>query len=128
MTTFAALAACTILAGLTVFQVALAAGAPLGRWAWGGRHDGVLPIRLRIGSLLSVLVYVLVALVLLWRADLLAPGPAQGVVRASAWVVAGYFLLGTAMNALSRSPAERKVMTPTAAALFALSLVVAAAG
>lgn len=126
MTTFAALAACTILAGLTVFQVALAAGAPLGRYAWGGQHDGVLPSRLRLGSLLSVLVYVLVGLVLLWRAELLAPGPAEGVVRVSAWVVAGYFLLGTAMNALSRSPAERRVMTPTAAALSALSLVVAA--
>jgi hypothetical protein len=124
MTTFAALGACAILAGLSAFQVALAAGAPLGRYAWGGQHEGVLPTRLRIASLASVVVYALIALVLLWRADLVPPGAPSSVVRVSAWVVTGYFLLGTVMNGISRSRPERNVMTPTAAALFVLSLVV----
>jgi hypothetical protein len=125
VTSYAAIAACPILAGLAILQVALAAGAPLGRYAWGGQHDGVLPARLRVGSLSSVLVYALIALVLLRRADVLAAGPSEGVVRVSAWVVTGYLLVGTVMNALSRSRAERNVMTPMAAALFALSLLVA---
>lgn len=37
----------------------------------------------------------------------------------------GYFVVGTVMNALSRSRPERTVMTPTAATLAALALVVA---
>jgi hypothetical protein len=123
--TFAAVGACAVLAALALFQVLLAAGAPLGRYAWGGRHDGVLPVRFRVGSVLSVLVYAAIALVLLWRADLAAPAPSEGAVGVAAWVVAGYFFVGTVMNALSRSRDERKVMTPTAAALFVLSVAVA---
>lgn len=86
---------------------------------------GVLPDRLRIASLSSLLIYVLIALVLLRRASLTTLGPSDGVVRVAAWAVTGYFVVGTVMNALSRSRAERQLMTPTAAALAALSLVVA---
>ena len=50
---FAAVVASVLLAGLAVFQVALIAGAPLARFAWGGQHR-VLPTRLRIGSAVSV--------------------------------------------------------------------------
>ncbi|MEW9873186.1 hypothetical protein [Arthrobacter sp. HS15c] len=49
----AAIAACALLAALAVFQAALIAGAPLGRFAWGGQHD-VLPAKLRIGSATSM--------------------------------------------------------------------------
>ena len=38
------------LAVVAAFQVALAAGAPWGRAAWGGQHQGRLPARLRIAS------------------------------------------------------------------------------
>lgn len=125
MTTFPALSACAILGGLAIFQVSLAAGAPWGRYAWGGQHDGVLTTRLRVASLSSVLVYVLIALVLLWRADLVQGGPSEGVVHGLTWAITAYFLLGTVMNAVSRSRPERNVMTPVAAALFVLSLLVA---
>ena len=125
MTTFAALGACAVLSALALFQVLLAAGAPLGRYAWGGQHEGVLPPWLRVGSVSSVAVYAAIALVLLWRAELVASTFSNGVLRVAAWVVAGYFLIGTVMNALSRSHDERRVMTPAAAALFVLSLVVA---
>ena len=43
-------AASLLLAGITAFQVSLAAGAPWGRLAWGGGHDGVLPTDLRMAS------------------------------------------------------------------------------
>lgn len=117
--------ACAILAALAIFQVLLAAGAPLGRYAWGGQHDGVLPTRLRIASLSSLVIYVLMALVLLLRANLITSGPSDGTVRVAVWVVTGYLVVGVVMNAMSRSSAERQAMTPTAAALAALSLVVA---
>ncbi|HET9880007.1 MAG TPA: hypothetical protein VFQ81_11990 [Candidatus Limnocylindria bacterium] len=39
-----------LLAVIAMFQLALAAGAPLGAMAWGGGHPGVLPPRLRVAS------------------------------------------------------------------------------
>lgn len=51
----AAVAFVALLALLAVFQLALAAGAPLGRLAWGGQNR-VLPTRMRIGSVASVAV------------------------------------------------------------------------
>ena len=45
-------AAGLLLAGVTAFQVSLAAGTPWGRLAWGGSHEGVLPTDLRVASAL----------------------------------------------------------------------------
>src|SRR5687768_719411 len=57
VSTVAAVSACAVLTALAVFQVALASGAPWGRYAWGGQHEGALPAPLRVGSAVSVLVY-----------------------------------------------------------------------
>lgn len=125
MTGLAAVAACVILAALAGFQVALAAGVPWGRLAWGGQHPGVLPRRLRVGSLASIVLYAGIATVILWRSELVASAVSEGVVRVAAWCVVGYFLLGTVLNAMSRSCPERNVMAPAAACLFLLSSAVA---
>jgi hypothetical protein len=123
MTSAAAVAACLLLAGLVVFQVLLVCGLPLGRFAWGGQQD-VLPSRLRVGSAVASVVYVVVGWVLVARA---AQG-AGGILGVVTWVVAGFFLLGTAGNLVSRSLPERLVMTPVAFALCALTVVVAIQG
>lgn len=119
----AALSLALLLGALGLFQLALVAGAPLGRFAWGGGHR-VLPRALRIGSLVSILIYLLLSMVMLDRADLVPWLPA-GFAGPLAWVVAGYFGLGTGLNLASRSPPERAVMSPLAAILCALSVVVA---
>lgn len=118
MTTAFALTATAILLALAVFQAQLTAGRPLGRFAWGGAHE-VLPRRLRIASAISIVVYVAIALVLLDAADVVdaLPGDWTG---AAVGVLAGYFLLGVAMNAVSRSRDERRTMTPVALALCLL--------
>ena len=125
VTTFAAVSVCVLLAALAVFQAVLALGAPLGQFAWGGRHR-VLPRPLRVGSLASIVIYALLAAIVLARADLLSTGVPTPVLRVAAWVVAGYFLLGTAMNLASRSKPERSVMSPVVALLCGLTVVVAA--
>jgi hypothetical protein len=125
MTTFAAVAVCTLLGALGVFQVVLASGAPLGRFAWGGQHR-VLPRRLRISSAVSVALYALLGFLLLTRAGLLRPWASDWAVDIAAWVVAGYFFLGIWMNLASRSTPERALMTPVVAILCGLSIIVAA--
>ncbi|MFO6452465.1 MULTISPECIES: hypothetical protein [unclassified Aeromicrobium] len=125
MVTTAAVAACVVLAALAVFQVALALGAPIGRFAWSGQHD-VLPTRLRIGSAVSVVLYAAIGAILLARAGVIGLGLSDRTVEIAAWVVTAYFALGILMNAISRSRPERLVMTPTCLVLAALSAVVAA--
>ena len=119
------MAVCVVLGALAVFQLLLAFGLPLGRFAWGGQHE-VLPTRLRVGSVVSVGVYVLIGWVLLARAGQVGGG--HGFVGVAAWVVAGFFLLGAAGNLASRSRPERVVMTPVTVLLVALTVVVAVAG
>jgi hypothetical protein len=116
--TAAAVLVTVLLVGLAVFQVALACGAPLGHLAWGGQHR-VLPTAYRVGSAVSVVVYVLIGW-LVWRA---VDQPDDPWI----WVVTGYFGLGVLMNAASRSRAERLVMTPVAL-LLALGCLVIALG
>ncbi|TFV69182.1 hypothetical protein E4P40_22455 [Blastococcus sp. CT_GayMR20] len=112
----AAVAVSVLLAGLAVFQVALVAGAPLGRFAWGGQAD-VLPTALRIGSVVSVVLYGVIAWVV-WRA---VGRPGDGWI----WVVTAYFALGVVLNAISRSRPERLVMTPVVLVLAGLCLLIA---
>lgn len=112
-----------VLAALAVFQLALVGGAPLGRFAWGGQHD-VLPARLRAGSLVSIAVYGVVAVVLLQAAGAYRVLP-RGLIDVGVWVLTGYFALGVALNAISRSRSERLVMTPVALVLAVVCLVLA---
>ncbi|UYN91544.1 MAG: hypothetical protein KIT70_09300 [Anaerolineales bacterium] len=114
--TFFAYLAVAILAGLAVFQAMLAAGRPLGRFAWGGQHD-VLPQNLRTGSLVSILLYAVFAVIILERARLLSLG--FSTPSFAIWALAIYFTLGVFMNAISRSKPERNVMTPVALLLAA---------
>jgi hypothetical protein len=125
VTTPAGVAACVLLGALAVFQALLVLGLPLGRFAWGGQHE-VLPTRLRVGSLVSLVIYVLIGWVLLGRAG--QDGGSHGILGVMTWVIAGFFLLGTAGNLASRSRSERFVMSPVAALLCALTVVVALQG
>ncbi|MET1022376.1 MAG: hypothetical protein ABWX69_09290 [Arthrobacter sp.] len=119
-----AVVACAVLAGLAIFQAALAAGAPLGRMAWGGGHT-VLPNKLRIASALSVALYALFAYTALAKADLAPALLNDTVTSASTWVLTAYFGLGIVMNGISRSKPERLIMTPTVLILTALFLILA---
>ena len=118
----AAIVATLVLAALAVLQVLVAAGRPYGRLVWGGQHE-TLPRRLRVGSAVSVVVYAAMAWVLLARAEIF--GPFKPFVGIATWVLFGYFAIGIALNAISRSRPERLVMTPTCVVLAACSLTVA---
>jgi hypothetical protein len=106
------------------YQLALAAGAPLGHAAWGGNARR-LPIRLRWASLTAAPVLAVAAWIILARAGVLEPGPEPTWVRASTWLFAGVFALNTAWNLASRSPLERLVMAPLTIILTICFLLVA---
>lgn len=121
---FAALTFCVLFAALAAFQLALALGAPLGRFAWGG-GQARLPIGLRIGSALSIALYALFCAVVAECAGLVTLFPWREISDIGVWIVTGYLGLGILMNAISRSKPERYTMTPLVIVLFAMSLIVA---
>lgn len=120
----AAIIFCVLLGALAVFQLALALGAPLGRFAWGGGHER-LPTGLRIGSVIAIAIYALLAAIALERAGLLRVFPDPSIASVGIWVALAYLALGIPMNAISRSKPERYTMTPLVIALVALVLVIA---
>jgi hypothetical protein len=119
----AAIAASLILAALGMFQVFLAAGAPLGHFAWGGRYR-VLPVGFRIASAVTIPLYVVMIFLLLDRAGIVSALP-DDTARIGTWILVGYFALGVLMNIASRSRPERYVMTPVVLTLAILAAIVA---
>lgn len=118
----AAWIAAALIAGLVVFQLALALGAPAGAAAWGGSHPGVLPIRLRVASaVVGLFFYPAVAAAILGAAGVLG-GPSLG--RPGMWVFAGIFILAAIANLVSRSKVER-LWSPVALAIAVCCATVA---
>lgn len=107
-----------------LFQVALAAGAPLGTYAWGGRYPGVLPAPMRVASVGSALVLALLIRVVRRRAGL-GRAPHGAGSRRPGWFVVGFCALSVVANAATPSAGERLVWLPVTLALLATSLVVA---
>ena len=64
-----AIVSCSVLLLLAIFQILLIFGAPLGRFAWGGAHT-VLPVNLRVGSFVSIILYAAFAQIILAKAGL----------------------------------------------------------
>ena len=122
----AAQVAAVVLAGLVVYQIALAAGAPRGRAAWGGTHRS-LPTSLRVGTAVPITIYVFAALILLRRAGYAIPHLSPRLARRGTWASVFVFSLSALVNLASHSEWERLVMGPLAFALGALSVVIGCA-
>lgn len=124
--TIAALIITILLAFLTIFQLALVFGAPLGAFAWGGQQK-VLSSRLRIGSGIAIILYAIFVVFALSKAEIVLLISNPTVLNGGLWVITGYSILGIALNAISKSKLERRVMTPVAATLAVCFLLLALA-
>jgi hypothetical protein len=106
----AAVAATLLIAGAAAFQLALAAGLPLGAATMGGRAptiDGVLQPLYRAIAAGSAFALLFAAWVVLGRAGIVAgPIVGQGLGLAT-WAVAAFMALNTFTNLFGRHPLER---------------------
>ena len=110
-----------LLSAVGVFQALLAIGMPYGEAAWGGQYKGVLPVRLRVGSAISVLLHAAMVFFVLSRDGLAPLDASDGAVKPALWVITALLGLSTLANAASRSPKERVLWTPVAAILLLLT-------
>ena len=102
-----------LLAYLILFQLALAAGAPLGRMAWGGTRR-VLPTSLRWSSFVSALILVAGLLIVAEHAGYLTLLGQPWLVSGGLITLALLFALSTVANLLSSSRVERYTGVPVA--------------
>jgi hypothetical protein len=121
----AAVAASVGFAGLALFQLLLAAGAPFGAAAWGGTNEGQLPTGLRGGSAMAIVVYGVAAAVIVARAGFSVRFMQGTVARIGSWILVALLALGALANFASESPWERFLLGPVTLLLAGLCLVVA---
>ena len=105
------------------FQLALAAGAPWGHLAMGGRYPGRLPTAIRMAVLPQAAILVFLALVVLSRADQI--DFLSGSVDWLAWVAAAVSAISLIMNLATPSAPERRLWAPIGAIMVLTSLAVA---
>lgn len=105
---------------IVFFQIALIAGAPLGRYTQGGRHPGALPVSGRIIAAVSIPVLVFMALAILSAAGF----PGLNWPRWTGWVAFGVQCVSTVLNLITPSRAERAVWGPIMGVMSAMVLVV----
>jgi hypothetical protein len=126
LTLVAAVVALILFAALVLFQLALAAGAPWGRAAYGGQTPGVLPARLRVSSVVAALVWAGVALVVARRGGIPVWAPLPDAwLPVAIWIVVGLLALAVVLNTITRSTVERAIWAPASVLMLAATLVVA---
>lgn len=113
------------LALVSLFQIALIAGAPLGEYAFGGQNSGKLPAKFRIGSVITLGIYAGIIGHMLAQLGIFPRMLPAELNTAANWAIFGLNLLGLLMNAISRSKKERDMWVPVALLLSVASFFVA---
>jgi hypothetical protein len=104
-------AAACLLGVVVLFQLALAAGAPWGAAAYGGRaaqDDGRLPTRYRVASAGTAVVLTGALWLVLAAGAVIGAAPlSENLLGVGVWVLVGVFALNTVGNVAGRHPVER---------------------
>ena len=124
LTTIAALVFAICATAVVAFQLALALGAPWGRYAMGGAFPGRFPPRMRIAAVAQAAVIALLAVAVLSAAGLVLPNLAASLPWL-VWVAVVVSALAVVLNAISRSAGERRIWVPVSGVLLVSSLLVA---
>ena len=120
----AAVVAALGFAGLAIFQLALAAGAPWGHAAWGGANARLSTAQ-RGASAAAVVFYAAAALIVLGRAGILRARGNAALFRWGTWFLAVAMAIGAFPNFLSQSRWENFIFGPLALVLAIVCVVVA---
>jgi hypothetical protein len=126
-----AVVAAALFAGIALFQIAVALGAPWGAHVYGGRavtDDGTLPGKWRVASGAAAVVLLLFGWVMLARGGVVETSVDDTLITVLAWMVVAYMAINAAVNFASKDPLERWLFGSVTVALVILCSIVAAAG
>lgn len=123
----ASIIAAVLLIIMAFLEVLLIIGLPLGEFTMGGQHK-VLPPVLRLAAASSIVTQLFAAAIVFQGGGFMKMWFSQKVTMIICFCFAGFFVINTFMNLISKSKKEKYVMTPLAAveavcfALTALAL------
>lgn len=110
---------------VALFHLAIVLGAPVGDYAYGGQHQGVLPTGYRIASVVSMFVMIAVAGHYLAQIGLFAPLlDATGNAIAN-WGFVALLALSALMNNITKSEKEKRVFGSISIAMLLAAILVA---
>jgi len=122
----AAVIAVVIFVIISVFQLLLALGLPLGKLAYGGKYEK-LPTNMRIMSFVAIGIFALGLISVLERAGIITIFNNQIFTLVVVWVIAIYLAFNTFLNIISKSKQEKLIMTPLSLILTICCFIVAIA-
>ena len=116
-----------VLTGIVVlFQLALAAGAPWGHLAMGGKYPGQFPVRIRILSVFNAIILLALGGVVAARAGLYLQG-LSGWPTWAIWIVVVFGSLAVVANLATPSKPERALWGPVTIVMLICTVIVALA-
>ena len=120
----AAIIAVVIFVIISVFQLLLALGLPLGKLAYGGKYEK-LPTNMRIMSLVAIGIFALGSISVLERTGIITIFNNSIFTLVVVWIMAIYLAFNTLLNAISKSKQEKLIMTPLSLILSICCFIVA---
>jgi len=110
---------------VSLFQLALVLGAPMGEYTLGGSNTGRLPTKLRIVSSLSMVLNLAIGGHYLAQTGTVQPLLPADLNQITNWFLVGFTALGLLMNSISRSKKERRLWVPILILSLTCSVIVA---
>ncbi len=110
---------------VALFQLAIVLGAPLGDYAYGGQISGVLPVRYRLVSVLSMLVFLAFAGHYLAQLGFFQPVLPTDLNAISNWGFVAFFVLAAVLNNITKSQQEKRVFGSVTIAMVLAAVMVA---
>ena len=118
----AAIVFAVVTLGVVGFQLALAAGAPWGEYAMGGKFPGRYPVPMRVAAVVQAVLLAVIGWTVLAAADL-APtqwSPPTWVM----WLIVGVLGIGLVLNLITPSARERRIWAPVVGVMLMCSVIV----
>lgn len=110
---------------VALFQLAIVLGAPVGEYAYGGQHQGILPKRFRIISVFSMLIMLAVAGHYMAQLGVFSPLLDEAGNAIANWGFVAFFALSALMNNISKSEKEKRVFGSITIAMLLSAILVA---
>ena len=110
---------------VALFQLAIVLGAPVGEYAYGGQHEGVLPTRFRVTSVVSMLIMLAVAGHYMAQLGVFSPLLDEAGNAIANWGFVAFFALSALLNNISKSEKEKRVFGSITIAMLLSAILVA---
>jgi hypothetical protein len=109
---------------VTVFQLALAFGAPLGKFANGGKFPGALPKNMRFLPFIQLAILWFFLYIVMIETNMISNQP-TAIGSIGIWFVVVFFFFGSILNLSTPSKPERIVWGPINVLTFIAVLLIA---